>query len=119
MLQRDSGKLGVSRLWEDILSTEIEQIKSNGDPFGLLKSAGTPVEYYLRLKTYADGKHASQALKNLHNFISDLESGLVECKDSEKARKQREEGNCYFKYAALQHTPSDYFWNLICSVYLF
>ncbi|VDK38849.1 unnamed protein product [Taenia asiatica] len=97
MLQRDSGKLGVSRIWEDILSTEIEYIKSNGDPFGLFKSVDTPVEYYLRLKKYADGKHASQALKNLHNFISDLEGGLIECKDSEKARKRREKGNRYFK----------------------
>ncbi|CDI98073.1 SET and MYND domain containing protein 4 [Echinococcus multilocularis] len=97
MLRGNDGKLGASRIWEHILSTEVEHIESDGDPFGLLKPVGTPIEYYARLKKYADGKHTSQALKNLHNFIFDLESGLVECKSSEKAINCREEGNEYFK----------------------
>uniref|UniRef100_A0A0R3X473 SET domain-containing protein n=1 Tax=Hydatigena taeniaeformis TaxID=6205 RepID=A0A0R3X473_HYDTA len=97
MFQEDGDKLGASRVWECILSTEIDHIKSNGDHFGLLEPDGTPNEYYSRLKKYADGNHASKALNNLPNFISDLESGLVECKDSEKARKHREKGNSYFK----------------------
>ncbi|KAL5102726.1 Adrenodoxin-like protein 1 mitochondrial [Taenia crassiceps] len=108
MLQGDGGQLGASRIWEDILSAELEHIRSSGDPFGLLKSVGTPVEYYLRLKKYAAGKHASQALKNLYNFVSDLESGLIECKDSEKARKLRESGNRYFKSEDYD-TASEYY----------
>lgn len=87
----------VCRIWEQILSTEIEFINSSGDPLSLLKPAKSPSEYYKKLCEYTKSENVSQSLKSLHNLISDLQSGLVDYKCSQKAGRLRKEGNDYFK----------------------
>lgn len=105
----------VSSLWSRLMESELNRVMQNttlrnrlctktflpgsANP-ELLAANPTSCEasanFYLRVVSYV-ANEASDQLRRIGSFLDDLSSGIVDVKNSEKARHFREMGNKSFK----------------------